>query len=192
MKLRILESINYLPSQEYLKQLRDSLTSVPKNEKYIFIEELTPNERYFLADKLAEETASKDNFYMNSVGFWTKCSKPRRPCDYDSTTMKTIYHKGKASKYWYTTEGVYRHSNHWGSDIASCSWYIDGLKYRNEGCFIGNMETAFIKWKDLKPKGVILQDTKEEIEKSTFLSNLYAGLELNNIMYRPFGFKFEK
>lgn len=31
------------------------------------------------------------------------------------------------SQYWYTEDGVYRLSNHWGANIRSCDWYLDAF-----------------------------------------------------------------
>ena len=106
-----------------------------------------------LADKFATAKATKENFFENSVGWWDKKSAPpKREPDHISYNRRT----GKvSSRYWYTDKGVYRKSNHWGSEVASCSWGIKGRTYRNEGVSVGKTETAFIKWDDLKPKGMI-------------------------------------
>ena len=90
---------------------------------------------------------------MNSIGFWEKKSQPpKREADHVSHNRKT----GKiSSQYWYTEEGVYRKSNHWGSDVASCSWYIKGRAYAKTGVDVGRTETAFIPWTELKAKGII-------------------------------------
>lgn len=133
--------------------------------------DLSPQEKYNLANQFTKTVANKNNFFENSVGFWDKKSrKPAGEPDHISYNRRT----GKvSSKYWYTDKGVYRQSDHWGSDVASCSWYIKGRRYKNEGVSVGNKETAFIKWEDLKAKGLIAKDHKTGI-------------------YIKRGFKFEK
>ena len=34
---------------------------------------------------------------------------------------------GSGSDYWYGESGVVRYSDHWGSEVASCDWYLDGV-----------------------------------------------------------------
>lgn len=50
------------------------------------------------------------------------------------------------SKYWYTDNGVYRLSDHWG-EVASCSWII---KIKNEAPEI----LGFCKWSDFEFMGM--------------------------------------
>ena len=114
--------------------------------------QFTPEARYEMAMMMSTETASKDNFYMNSVGYWQKTDDRKEKADYISYRRGTT---DVSSEYWYTDEGVYRRSDHWGSDVASCSWYIEGREYSSFGIEKGSRETAFIKWEDLKAKGVI-------------------------------------
>lgn len=57
------------------------------------------------------------NYFMGTTANWKAASRPNRKPDYTS-------HSG--SDYWYTETGVIRYSDHWGSEIASCNWYLDG------------------------------------------------------------------
>lgn len=59
--------------------------------------------------------ANKDNFYINSEANFEFCEKPNREPDYISAS---------GSEYWYTEEGVFRNSDHWGNGIASCDWQL--------------------------------------------------------------------
>ena len=34
---------------------------------------------------------------------------------------------GSGSDYWYGESGVVCYSDHWGSEVASCDWYLDGV-----------------------------------------------------------------
>ena len=59
--------------------------------------------------------ANKNNFYINSEADFEYCEKPDRECDYISAS---------GSEYWYSEDGVYRNSDHWGNGIASCDWQL--------------------------------------------------------------------
>lgn len=37
------------------------------------------------------------------------------------------YRSPSGSEYWYDGNGVTRYSDHWGSEVASCDWYLDGV-----------------------------------------------------------------
>ena len=57
---------------------------------------------------------------------------------------KSIHFKSKSgSKYFYTEQGVYRYSNHWGR-VANCRWKIKGIQnYKNQNYYYG-----YANWKD--------------------------------------------
>mgnify|MGYP000748919051 FL=1 len=59
---------------------------------------------------------------------------------------KTNYKSKSESLYFYTDEGVYRKSNHWGR-VANCRWkLISNENYKNQNIVIG-----FAKWSDFYP-----------------------------------------
>lgn len=60
---------------------------------------------------------------------------------------KKVHFKSKSgSYYFYTDEGVYRYSDHWGR-VASCRWKIKGIEvYKNQQFYVG-----FTKWEDFHP-----------------------------------------
>lgn len=58
------------------------------------------------------------NFYCGTTAEWTSCPRPVRHPDRMS---------GSGSDYWYGESGVVRYSDHWGSEVASCDWYLDGV-----------------------------------------------------------------
>ena len=91
----------------------------------------------------------------------------------------TNYKSKSESIYFYTDEGVYRKSNHWGS-VANCRWkLITDKKYKNQQIVIG-----FAKWADFYPinstekiffikvdfenKSVTLQPKKEKLVNHLF------------------------
>ncbi|AOW17193.1 hypothetical protein LPB03_06820 [Polaribacter vadi] len=58
----------------------------------------------------------------------------------------TNYKSKSESEYFYTDEGVYRKSNHWGR-VANCRWkLISNDNYKNQ-----NIVIAFAKWIDFFP-----------------------------------------
>ena len=59
---------------------------------------------------------NEHNFYMGTIASFESCEIPQRPSDYVSYSGST---------YWYDTDGVYRYSDHWGSGVSSCTWYLD-------------------------------------------------------------------
>ena len=65
----------------------------------------------------------------------------------DFTFSKDENYKSKSeSSYFYTEEGVYRKSNHWGR-VANCRWKIAANEnYKNQQIVIG-----FAKWLDFYP-----------------------------------------
>lgn len=67
---------------------------------------------------------NSENFYMGTEASWADAEAPEREADYVSDS---------GSAYWYTEGGVFRTSNHWGYEVASCDW------------FLGNEESA---WED--------------------------------------------
>lgn len=91
----------------------------------------------------------------------------------------TNYKSKSESQYFYTKQGVYRKSNHWGR-VANCSWkLISNENYKNQ-----NTAIAFAKWSDFYPinsslklftiavnfdtKTVKLQPKKDKLEKYLF------------------------
>ena len=191
-------------TQDELKSLREQLTSVPLNQKIPSTYDLSPQDQYFLADNLGQETANPDNFFQNSVGFWVKkSSAPKREPDFDSSKMRWDRNgypmkQTKGSRYWYTDKGVYRKSDHWGGGVASCSWYLEGWTKKNSGVIITGMMTAFIPWDELKPKGTIVMIDHESYDAFPNLKNIFAGIDvekyfnMNGFLYRPVDFYFKK
>lgn len=65
----------------------------------------------------------------------------------DFFKQKSTHFKSKSgSLYFYTNEGVYRYSNHWGR-VANCRWKISSVKdYKNQNYYIG-----YANWIDFFP-----------------------------------------
>lgn len=60
---------------------------------------------------------------------------------------KSAHYQSKSgSLYFYTEEGVYRYSNHWGR-VANCRWKIEGVEnYKSQDYYVG-----FSKWNNFYP-----------------------------------------
>ena len=132
-------------SQEKLKELSERMAH-----------RLSPQETYEISSILTKETADKTNYHTNSIGFWEpKETHPERDADFTSNDKRS---KKPSSQYWYEDGGVYRKSDHWGTKVGTCSWYIKGREYKDYGVEFGKDEIAFIAWGDLKGKGVVVYD----------------------------------
>lgn len=75
---------------------------------------------------------SKENFHKGTFANWKKVNAPEREPDYQSEYSSSVY--------WYSEEGVYRMSDHWGYDIRSCDWLLEGSWYA------GDAVVGFCKW----------------------------------------------
>lgn len=60
---------------------------------------------------------TEEDYFTATVATWERAKPPKGKPDYVS---------GSGSTYWYTKDGVYRSSDHWGSSVATCSWYLRG------------------------------------------------------------------
>lgn len=78
---------------------------------------------------------TKDNFYVDTFGNFDMVDTPNSNPDFISRSD---------SKYWYTSEGVIRYSDHWGQEIRSCSWYLENKEHE------GDSLTGFCKWEDFR------------------------------------------
>lgn len=60
---------------------------------------------------------TEEDYFTATVATWERAKPPKGKPDYVS---------GSGSTYWYTKDGVYRSSDHWGSSVSTCSWYLRG------------------------------------------------------------------
>ena len=90
---------------------------------------------------------NRDTFYSSSYTDWHEVkTTPNREPDFRSSSY---------SEYWYTKEGVYRKSNHWGN-VSSCKWPLDGQQIR------GDVKIGFSKWSDFYDMDVPFKSWQEE------------------------------
>ena len=91
--------------------------------------------------------ADKNNFFESTVATWKRVDRPNREPDYISRDRKGRI----SSKYWYTKDGVYRESNHWGKDVASCDWFLGGYnKGDDKSIKVGSKKVGYANYSDFK------------------------------------------
>ncbi|WP_087520632.1 hypothetical protein [Polaribacter sp. SA4-12] len=85
------------------------------------------------------KTYNRNSFFKHTFCEFTQIDNFEFPED-------TNYKSKSESMYFYTYEGVYRKSNHWGR-VANCRWkLISNENYKNQQIVIG-----FAKWADFYP-----------------------------------------
>jgi hypothetical protein len=85
------------------------------------------------------KTYNKTNFFKHTFCEFQQVDKFEFP-------EETNYKSKSESMYFYTDEGVYRKSNHWGR-VANCRWKIKANEaYKNQQIVVG-----FGKWADFCP-----------------------------------------
>lgn len=85
------------------------------------------------------KTYTSTNFFKHTFCEFTQIEDFEFP-------KNTNYKSKSESMYFYTDEGVYRKSNHWGR-VANCRWkLLTNDNYKNQNIVIG-----FAKWADFYP-----------------------------------------
>ena len=80
------------------------------------------------------------NFHKHTFCLWKEVSQT------DFELQKSHFKSKSGSEYFFTEEGVYRISNHWGR-AANCRWRLIALEnYKNQETKVG-----FAKWIDFYP-----------------------------------------
>ena len=98
-------------------------------------------------------------------------------CEFKEVTNFTFpentnYKSKSQSTYFYTTEGVYRKSNHWGR-VANCKWkLITNHTYKNQKMVIG-----FAKWTDFYPINSLEKNYFIEVDFNKKVANLQPKKE---------------
>ena len=117
------------------------------------------------------------NFHTRSAAIFKEAAKPEGQPDFVSES---------GSAYWYTNQGVYRASNHWGN-VASCDWGLDGVCEANTPCVVLPFEICgFALWSDFTASSTAMDinaymermnaNTKElaKSAKATAFTSLFA------------------
>ena len=83
---------------------------------------------------------NSNNFHKHTFCLWKEVSQT------DFELQKSHFKSKSGREYYFTDEGVYRISNHWGR-AANCRWrLISSQEYKNQHTKIG-----FAKWTDFYP-----------------------------------------
>jgi|GEM_PF-4368706 len=70
------------------------------------------------------------NFHKSTFCIFREAQAPERPCDFRSKS---------GSEYWFSEDGVFRKSNHWGR-AAKCKWRLVS------GASLSRTKSGFAKW----------------------------------------------
>ncbi len=86
------------------------------------------------------KTYHQNNFHKHTFCLWKEVSQV------DFELQKSHFKSKSGSEYFFTEEGVYRISNHWGR-VANCRWRLIALEnYKNQETKVG-----FAKWTNFYP-----------------------------------------
>ena len=119
---------------------------------------------------------NKNNFFKASDGNFRPKNPPKRTFDFESE---------HGSKYWYTSKGVYRHSNHWGR-VKYCNWTFEGEPKSEWLCKETEFKTGYCKWADFRFGVLKLSRRKEGFQdraKKFFEYAPQAFIEVNGQVY---------
>lgn len=127
---------------------------------------------------------NKDTFYLATIATFTRVNRrPDREPDYISKKdyfiePNDVFEEGEwvekiSSRYWYTEDGVFRESDHWG-DVATCHWPLEGKRKR------ANVHVGFCRWKDFNREPRQTTAPKVNIEAGSYAEK-QAGILLERI-----------
>jgi hypothetical protein len=86
------------------------------------------------------KTYHQNNFHKHTFCLWKEVSQA------DFELQKSHFKSKSGSEYFFTEEGVYRMSNHWGR-AANCRWrLVSQGNYKSQHTIVG-----FAKWTDFYP-----------------------------------------
>ena len=93
--------------------------------------------------------ATKDNFFKNTKADWTFKSNVA----YGSKEQQDFFDSANfisdsRSAYKYTQRGVYRMSNHFNENVATCSWMLDGEEHAYD------LVIAYCTWGAFEMRGI--------------------------------------
>lgn len=99
----------------------------------------------------------------------------------DGLELKTHFKSKSGSSYFYTEDGVYRYSNHWGR-VANCRWKIKGIEtYQQQKYYVG-----FALWKDFFPLNSVdkvFYITVDLLRKKVQINKVSESVKTENYLY---------
>ncbi len=106
---------------------------------YDFIKNDLPLKKYSIRLK----TYNKTNFHKHTFCIF-------KEVDYEEIEkLKCNYQSKSGSSYYFTNEGVYRYSNHWGR-AANCKWKLEGSS-KSHVSNPNRTKLGYAKWSDFYP-----------------------------------------
>ncbi|REH52541.1 hypothetical protein C7448_103276 [Tenacibaculum gallaicum] len=94
--------------------------------------------------------------------------------------MKAHFQSKSGSYYYYTEDGVFRYSNHWGR-VANCRWKIKGIEdYKNQKYYVG-----YANWSSFYPLNSIDKVFYLEVDYTkakASIKRVQEGLENNHFL----------
>lgn len=83
---------------------------------------------------------TKNSFFLATQALFQQCTKRTDEPDFVSPS---------GSRYWFTQEGVYRQSNHWGF-VRTCRWFVTRPQRLPRGGG-SDVYTGFCRWDEFRP-----------------------------------------
>lgn len=118
------------------------------------IKNIIGNEQIMLSCSILEikgtVNVNKENFFDCTVANWKK----------KNIEFKADYVSESGSEYMYTSEGVYRKSNHWYNFTSTCVWQLEGEE-SEENCI------AFCEWNNFSK-----YSSKNDSMRKTYQENI--------------------
>ena len=115
---------------------------------------------------------NRNNFFRNTFAIFNKVEAFSLP-------ENANYSSKHGSKYFFTKEGVYRYSNHWGR-VGNCRWRLEGLDYQQQTNFWG-----FARWTDFFPNDEMAAVFFiESIANGEYLFNHKGNASENQVYFR--------
>lgn len=108
-------------------------------------------EKDWTFEELIKTGVTEENFSIATKAIFTEMDNcpPTKP-DYWSGEDSANVFKEEMSKYWFTSQGLYRQSDHWGEGIGSNTWYIEGYSKNNVNKWREGLKCGFCKWGDFE------------------------------------------
>ena len=122
---------------------------------------------------------NKDNFFKETYADWKISEAPNSEPDYISNS---------GSKYWYEKEGVYRQSDHWGKNIASCWWTLEEKGYQRKDKKTEVTKTGYAKWQDFEKMQLADFDTKKGWYQNFLIREITNKEDFNNTIEKEIEF----
>lgn len=101
--------------------------------------------------------ADQNNFFINTIAKFNEIKGIPKDIDREEPDHTSFTRDGEiSSEYWYTKDGVYRRSNHWGCGVASCDWLLDTQETTDMEK--GDRKWGFCKWENFIHKAKAVSD----------------------------------